>query len=127
MVEPNLNAYLQNQIKQAQDMQTQIEQIASQRYQLDMKVKELEKTLKELNGIGKDVPVYKNVGPVIYKIDDKEKLVSDLDEQRELSQMRLKTLENQQKSLEEKYKELEQAIQKRYEESTRSQNNQGIN
>jgi prefoldin beta subunit len=127
MVEPNLNAYLQNQIKQAQDMQAQIEQVAGQRYQLDMKVKELEKTLKELNAIGKDVPVYKNVGPVIYKVDDKEKLISDLDEQRELSQMRLKTLENQQKSLEEKYKELEQAIQKRYEESTRSQNNQGIN
>ncbi|EQB74250.1 MAG: hypothetical protein AMDU4_FER2C00018G0014 [Ferroplasma sp. Type II] len=127
MVEPNLNAYLQNQIKQAQDMQAQIEQVASQRYQIDMKVKELEKTLKELSAVGTDVPVYKNVGPVIYRIDDKEKLVADLEEQKELSQMRLKTLENQQKSLEEKYKDLEQAIQKRYEESTRNQNNQGIN
>ena len=127
MVEPNLNAYLQNQIKQAQDMQAQIEQVASQRYQIDMKVKELEKTLKELSAVGADVPVYKNVGPVIYRIDDKEKLVADLEEQKELSQMRLKTLENQQKSLEEKYKDLEQAIQKRYEESTRNQNNQGIN
>ena len=127
MVEPNLNAYLQNQIKQAQDMQAQIEQVASQRYQIDMKVKELEKTLKELSAVGADVPVYKNVGPVIYKVDDKEKLVADLEEQKELSQMRLKTLENQQKSLEEKYKDLEQAIQKRYEESTRNQNNQGIN
>jgi prefoldin beta subunit len=127
MVEPNLNAYLQNQIKQAQDMQAQIEQVASQRYQIDMKVKELEKTLKELSAVGADVPVYKNVGPVIYRVDDKEKLVADLEEQKELSQMRLKTLENQQKSLEEKYKDLEQAIQKRYEESTRNQNNQGIN
>ncbi len=127
MVEPNLNAYLQNQIKQAQDMQAQIEQVASQRYQIDMKVKELEKTLKELSAVGTDVPVYKNVGPVIYRVDDKEKLVADLEEQKELSQMRLKTLENQQKSLEEKYKDLEQAIQKRYEESTRNQNNQGIN
>jgi|GEM_PF-978995 len=127
MVEPNLNAYLQNQIKQAQDMQAQIEQVANQRYQIDMKVKELEKTLKELGLVGKDAPIYKNVGPIIYKIDDKDKLVSDLEEQKELSQMRLKTLENQQKTLEEKYKELEQAIQKRYEESTRNQNNQGIN
>ena len=54
MVEPNLNAYLQNQIKQAQDMQAQIEQVASQRYQIDMKVKELEKTLKELSAVGTD-------------------------------------------------------------------------
>ncbi len=127
MVEPNLNAYLQNQIKQAQDMQAQIEQIANQRYQLDLKIKELEKTLKELAAISKETKVYKNVGPVIYLVDDREKLVSDLDEQRELSQMRAKTLENQQKSMEAKYKELEENIQKRYEESTRNQNNQGIN
>ena len=38
-------------IKQAQDMQAQIEQVASQRYQIDMKVKELEKTLKELSAV----------------------------------------------------------------------------
>ncbi len=74
MVEPNLNAYLQNQIKQAQDLQAQIEQVANQRYQLDLKVKELDKTLKELNNIGTDTPVYKNVGPVIYKIDDKKQI-----------------------------------------------------
>ncbi len=125
MVEPNLNAYLQNQIKQAQDLQAQIEQVANQRYQLDLKVKELDKTLKELNNIGNDTPVYKNVGPVIYKIDDKNKLISDLEEQKELGQMRLKTLESQQKSMESKYKELEETIQKKYEESTKG--NQGIN
>ncbi len=125
MVEPNINAYLQNQIKQAQDLQAQIEQIANQRYQLDLKVKELDKTLKELNGIGNDTPVYKNVGPVIYKIDDKNKLISDLEEQKELGQMRLKTLENQQKSMEGKYKELEETIQRKYEESTKG--SQGIN
>jgi prefoldin beta subunit len=125
MVEPNLNAYLQNQIKQAQDLQAQIEQVANQRYQLDLKVKELDKTLKELNNVGNDTPVYKNVGPVIYKVDDKNKLISDLEEQKELGQMRLKTLENQQKSMENKYKELEETIQRKYEESTKG--NQGIN
>lgn len=125
MVEPNLNAYLQNQIKQAQDLQAQIEQVANQRYQLDLKVKELDKTLKELNNINGDTPIYKNVGPIIYKIDDKNKLISDLEEQKELSTMRLKTLENQQKSMESKYKELEETIQKKYEESTKG--NQGIN
>ncbi len=124
MVEPNLNAYLQNQIKQAQDLGAQIEQIANQRYQLDMKVKELDKTLKELNNAKDDTPVYKNVGPILYKIDDKAKLISDLEEQKELSQMRLKTLEGQQKSFEAKYKELEETIQRKYEESTKGNNQQ---
>ncbi len=124
MVEPNLNAYLQNQIKQAQDLEAQIEQIANQRYQLDMKVKELDKTLKELNNAKDDAPIYKNVGPILYKIDDRAKLVSDLEEQKELGQMRLKTLENQQKTLEAKYKELEETIQRKYEESTKGNNQQ---
>ncbi|KQB33490.1 prefoldin subunit beta [Acidiplasma cupricumulans] len=123
MVEPNINAYLQNQLKQAQDIQAQIEQIANQRYQLDIKVKEIDRTLKELSSVKDGTPIYKNVGPVLYKIDDKNKLVSDLEEQKELSQMRLKTLENQQKNLEEKYKELEETIQKRYEEASGKKQN----
>ena len=123
MVEPNINAYLQNQLKQAQDIQAQIEQIANQRYQLDIKVKELDRTLKELASVKDGTPIYKNVGPILYKIADKNKLVSDLEEQKELSQMRLKTLENQQKNLEEKYKELEETIQKRYEEASGKKQN----
>lgn len=116
-MEPDLSTYIQNQIRQAQQLESQIEQIASQKYQLDARIKEIEKTLKELESVDEATPLYKSVGTVLYKVKDKKKLTDELSEQKELSEIRIKTLEKQQKTLEEKYKELESVIKKRYEES----------
>ena len=117
-MEPNLSQYIQNQLKQAQQLETQIEQVATQKYQLDLRIKEIDKTLKELQSIDTDTPVYKSVGNILYRVEDKQKLVDDLSEQKELSEIRIKTLEKQQKALEDKYKELETLIQQRYQEET---------
>ena len=113
-MEGGISNYLQNQIKQAQQLENQIEQLGSQKYQIDLRIKELSKTIEELEKINDGVPVYKSVGPVLYKVDDKAKLMEDLKEQKELSEIRIKTIEKQQKSLDEKYRELEQSIQKAY-------------
>ncbi len=117
-MEPNLSQYIQNQIRQAQQMESQIEQVANQKYQLDVRIKELDKTIKELESVSTETPVYKSVGNILYQVPDKKKLLDDLAEQKELSEIRIKTLEKQQKTLEEKYKELETAIQQKYAEET---------
>ena len=91
-MEPNLSQYIQNQIRQAQQLEAQIEQVANQKYQLDVRIKELEKTLKELEAIKAETPVYKSIGNVLYQVEDKKKLVDDLSEQKELSEIRIKTL-----------------------------------
>lgn len=116
-MEPNLSAYLQNQIKQAQQLEGQIDQIASQKYQLDLRIKELEKTLKELEGISDGTKIFKNVGPILYEVESRKKLIDELSEQKELSEIRVRTLEKQQSSLEEKYKELEEILKKKYDEA----------
>ena len=115
-MEPNIGSYIQNQLKQAQQLELQIEQTANQRYQLDVKVKELERTLKELREVSEGTEIFKNSGVVIYKVQDRQKLISELEEQKELSEIRLKTLERQQKSLEEKYKELEDSLRRTYDD-----------
>ena len=117
-MEPNLSQYIQNQIRQAQQLEGQIEQLASQKYQLDLRIKEIDKTLKELEGVSPDTPIYKSVGNILYKVEDRKKLMDDLSEQKELSEIRIKSLEKQQKTLEEKYKELEATIQQKYQEET---------
>ncbi len=114
MVEPNISAYIQNQLKQAQELEENIERLASQRYQIDLNLKEMEKTLKELQSISESTPVYKSVGSILYKVEDKNKIIEELNEQIELSKIRLNTIDKQQKSLEEKYKELQNAIKERY-------------
>lgn len=118
-MEANISTYIQNQIRQAQQLESQIEQLASQRYQLDNRIKDIEKTLKELEGVAEGAAMYKNVGPVLYKIEDKKKLIDELSEQKELSEIRIKTIEKQLKALEQKYKELEDSIKKRYEEASK--------
>ncbi|PYB67879.1 MULTISPECIES: prefoldin subunit beta [unclassified Thermoplasma] len=114
MVEPNISAYLQNQLRQAQELEENIEKLATQRYQLDLSLKEMQKTLDELNKLDESTPIYRTVGSILYRVQDKKKLVDELDEQIELAKIRISTLEKQQKSLEEKYKELQNAIRDRY-------------
>ncbi|MGC8608363.1 MAG: prefoldin subunit beta [Thermoplasmata archaeon] len=114
MVEPNISAYIQNQLKQAQELEENIEKLASQRYQIDLGLKEMEKTVKELQSISDQTPVYKSVGTVLYKVENREKMIEELNEQIELSKIRLNTIDKQQKSLEEKYKDLQNAIKDRY-------------
>lgn len=116
-MDQNISNYIQNQIRQAQQLESQIEQVASQRYQLDTRVKEIEKTLKELEEVKEGTPVYKSVGSILYKVDNKKKIVDELSEQKELSEIRVKTLDKQQKNLEAKYKELEETIKQKYEET----------
>ncbi len=120
-MEGGISNYLQNQLKQAQQIEGQIEQLNNQKYQMDLRIKELTKTLEELEKIGDNTPIYRSVGPVLYKVEDKTKLVEELKEQKELSEIRIKTIEKQQKSLEEKYKEIEQLIQKTYQDSQKNQ------
>ena len=117
-LENDISQYIQNQLKQAQQIESQIEQVVSQRYQLDNRIKELEKSLKELSSISADTPVYKSVGNILYRVDDRKKLIDELSEQKELSEIRIKTLERQQKSLEDKYKEIETLVQQKYAEET---------
>ena len=114
MVEPNISAYLQNHLRQAQELEENIEKLATQRYQLDLSLKEMQKTLDELNKLDESTPIYRTVGSILYRVQDKKKLVDELDEQIELAKIRISTLEKQQKSLEEKYKELQNAIRDRY-------------
>ena len=115
-MEGGISNYLQNQIRQAQQIENQIEQIGSQKYQLEVRIKELSKTIEELDKVTDGNPIYRSVGPVLYKVDDRNKLVEELKEQKELSEIRINTIGKQQKALEEKYKEIEEMIKKAYNE-----------
>lgn len=115
-MENNISNSVQNQLRQMQQFEVQLEDTASQKYQLEMKSREIDKTLEELEGLGDSPALYKIVGNILYKVENKSKLVDDLKEQKELSQIRIKTLERQQKTLEEKLNELDQSMKKSYEE-----------
>jgi prefoldin beta subunit len=106
-----LSPQLQNQITQYQQLQNQLQVLASQRVQLEAKLREIEGTLDELTKIHGDTPVYKSIGMLLVRQDDREALKKELEEHRETLTIRVKSLQKQEKSLSERYEDLAGKIQ----------------
>lgn len=107
-----ISPQLQTQIGQYQQLQQQLQVFASQRLQLEAKLRELEGTLEELGKIGADTPIYKSIGMLLVRQEDREALKKELEDHQETLTIRVKSLQKQEKALTEKYEELGDKIQK---------------
>ncbi len=106
-----ISPQLQNQIAQYQQLQQQLQALASQRLQLEAKLREVEGTLEELNKVGAETPVFKSIGMLLVRVDDREALKKELEEHKETLTVRVKSLQKQEKSLSERYEQLGAKIQ----------------
>jgi len=106
-----ISPQLQNQIAQYQQLQNQLQVIGSQRVQLDAKLREIEQTLEELNKLSGDTPIYKSIGMLLVRQDDREALKKELEEHKETLTIRVKSLQKQEKALSERYEDLAAKIQ----------------
>jgi len=106
----DLPPQVQNQLQQLQQLQQQFEMVVQQRLQIDIKLKETQNALDEMNKIDESTPVYKSVGNLIVKT-EKEDVVKELQEEKETLEVRKKALESQEKRLKEKIEELQNKIQ----------------
>lgn len=101
---------VQNQIAQFQQLAQQIQMITSQKLQLDAQVRELDKAIQELEKAADDAVVFRSVGSLMIQAKDKNGLASDLKEQKETLEVRVKTLDRQDKHLRERHQSLQQQI-----------------
>ena len=101
---------VQNQIAQFQQLTQQIQMVATQKIQIEAQVRELEKTVQELEKVGDDSSVYRNVGSLLIQGKDKAALLNELKEQKETAEVRVKTLDRQDKHLRERHQNLQQQI-----------------
>ena len=106
-----ISPQLQNQIAQYQQLQNQLQVLGSQRVQLEAKLREIEGTLEELVKIKDDTPVYKSIGMLLVKQDDREGLKKELEEHKETLTIRVKSLQKQEKALTQRYEDLATKIQ----------------
>ena len=106
----DLPPQVQNQIKQMQQLQQQYEIIAQQRLQIEARLKETETAIEELSKLSGEEAVYKAVGNLIVKA-NKDKLLKELQEDKESLEIRKKSLESQESRLKEKIEELQNKIQ----------------
>lgn len=105
-----ISPQMQNQLAQFQQLQQQIQMIATQKFQLEAKLKEINGTIEELGKIDKETPVYQSVGSILVKVSEHDKLKGELEEQKETLEVRVKTLEKQEKHLREKYQAMQQEL-----------------
>jgi prefoldin beta subunit len=101
---------IQNQITQFEQVRQQLQILTTQRIQLESQLREIDNTLEELGKMDKKATVYKKVGSILVKVDDKKSLKTSITEQKETFDVRMKTLERQEKQLKERYSELQKDI-----------------
>ena len=108
----NLPPKIQNQLTQFEQVRQQLQLLTTQRIQVESQIREMVNTLEELDKTKKDSILYKRVGALFIKVDDKKDLKGSLTEKKETFDIRMKTLERQEKQLKEKYSELQMEISK---------------
>jgi prefoldin beta subunit len=105
-----ISAQLQNKIQQFQHMQQQIQVLSSQKFQLEAQLRETERALEELTKLSGETPIYKSVGSLLVRAEDKEGVKKELNEKKETIDIRIKAMDRQEKQLVEKYQELQQEL-----------------
>jgi len=98
---------VQNQLAQFQQLQQQLQVLASQRLQLEAKLRETTATLEELEKVSPETPVYRSTGTLLLRIEDRPALKKELEEQKETLGIRVNTIKKQEKSLGERYEDLQ--------------------
>ncbi|HHT76127.1 MAG: prefoldin subunit beta [Methanomassiliicoccaceae archaeon] len=109
-----LSPKVQNQIAQFQQLQQQLQALVSQKYQMDIQLKEMQRTIEELNKAPADVTVYKSVGSLLIKAKSKDELLKEMEEGKETMDIRVKALDRQEKGLRERYQQLQEQISKAF-------------
>jgi prefoldin beta subunit len=105
-----ISGELQNKIAQYQQIQQQLQMISTQKVQVSAQLEEIKNTLEELEGLKKGTPVYKFTGSLLVKVTDLEVLKKDIEESKETSSIKVKSLERQEKQLKERFVSLQQEI-----------------
>ncbi|MCD6512986.1 MAG: prefoldin subunit beta [Thermoplasmata archaeon] len=101
---------VQNQLQQLQQLQQQFEMVVQQRLQIDVKMRENQTAIEEINKAEEGIPIYKTIGNLIISA-KKDEIIKELQEEQESLDVRKKALEAQEKRLKEKIDELQNKIQ----------------
>jgi prefoldin beta subunit len=103
---------VQQQIAQFQVIQQQAQAISSQKVQMELQLKEVEHSIEELKKLKKDAEVYKSIGTLLIR-KNKIKISAELKERKETLELRVKTLQKQEKGIQAKLMEMQNEIQDR--------------
>ncbi|MEM2904868.1 MAG: prefoldin subunit beta [Candidatus Bathyarchaeia archaeon] len=112
MSEESLPPALQEQIARFQQLQETLQAIVVQKQQLELELMGVDRAIAELQKLTDDATVYKSVGSLLLK-SNRQALLTELNERRELLNMRVSVLGKQEERARERAKEAQQKLQER--------------
>ncbi|MDD1652498.1 MAG: prefoldin subunit beta, partial [Methanomicrobiales archaeon] len=105
----NISPKVQNQLAMLQQLQQQLQTVAAQKAQYEMAIRESRRAIEELKDLPEDVEVFSNVGTVMVQ-QKKEKVLAGLTEKVESLELRVKSLEKQEKAMQARFEQLSNQI-----------------
>ncbi len=100
----DLPPWLKEQVIRFNQLQQNLQAIQIQRQQLEIEISEIDKALEELKKLGESDTIYKITGPILIKI-NKDIVVKELEEKKELANTRSIVLTKQESRIKESLKE----------------------
>jgi len=105
-----LPPHVQQRLLRLQQLQQTFQSIAAQKQQVELELTELEQALTEVQKLEKDATLYKTIGSILVK-QEKDKIITDLNERKELLTMRVTVLGKQDERLRSQLKDLQTKLQ----------------
>ncbi len=100
---------IQHKIMQFQEIQERIRALITRKQQLEVELREVERTLDELKDINNETPIFKFTGRVLIRV-SKENIVRELNDRKETLELHIKTLEKQEVQARKRFEELRQDL-----------------
>jgi prefoldin beta subunit len=105
----NISPKVQNQLNMLQQLQQQLQTILQQKAQYELAVREAKRAQEEISDSADDAVMYMSVGTVMMQ-KKKEIVDAKLTEKVETLELRIKSLEKQEKMLQGKFEQLQAQI-----------------
>jgi len=106
-----LPPHVQERLLRLQQLQQTLQTVLAQKQQVELELTEIEQALVELQKIADDTVIYQSIGSLLVKA-EKTKVTTDLDERKELLNMRTTVLGKQEERLRRQLKDLQTKLQK---------------
>lgn len=110
--EVELPPQVQEQLVRLQQLQQTLQSVVTQKQQLELELNETGKALSELEKSTDETPVYKSVGSILVK-SNRQALLGELNERKELLTTRVTVLGKQEERTRERLKEVQEKLQER--------------
>ncbi len=102
---------VQQRLLRLQQLQQTLQGVLTQKQQLELELTEVEQALDELEKLTDNATIYRSIGSLLVK-SEKGKVTTDLNERKELLDMRINVLGKQEERLRAQVKELQTKLQR---------------